>query len=123
MPAHPVLRQLAGLAPRQPPVVASHRFELRIAAAWVYIAGLRIGLARSVGTNTKALHQDSNFTVTGVQAVTPIKVGFLDLMEVCLLENDRRLAGYDPRLCRPTRIPSLARFVLAVGRLWRSPKR
>ena len=98
------------------------RFELRIAAAWVYIAGLRIGLARSVGTNTKVSHQDSNFTVTGAQAVTPIKIGFLDLMQVCLQENDRRLAGYDPRLCRPTRIPSLARFVLAVGKLWPSPK-
>ena len=98
------------------------RFELRIAAAWVYIAGLRIGLARSVGTNTKVSHQDSNFTVTGAQAVTPIKIGFLDLMQVCLQENDRRLAGYDPRLCRPTRIPSLARFVLAVGKLWPSQK-
>jgi hypothetical protein len=99
------------------------RFELRIAAAWVYIAGLRIGLARSVGTNTKVSHQDSNFTVTGAQAVTPIKIGFLDLMQVCLQENDRRLAGYDPRLCRPTRIPSLARFVLAVGKLWPGQRR
>jgi hypothetical protein len=99
------------------------RFELHIAAAWVYIAGLRIGLARSVGTNAKVSHQDSNFTVTGAQAVTPIKIGFLDLLQVCLQENDRRLAGYDPRLRRPTRIPSLARFVLAVGRLWPSRKR
>jgi hypothetical protein len=99
------------------------RFELRIVAAWVYIAGLRVGLARSVGTNTKVSHQDSNFTVTGAQAVTSIKIGFLDLMQVCLQENDRRLAGYDLRLRRPTRIPSLARFVLAVGRLWPSQRR
>ena len=75
-----------------------------------------------MGTNTKVSHQDSNFTVTGAQAVTPIKIGFLDLLQVCLQENDRRLAGYDPRLRRPTRIPSLARFVLAVGKLWPSPK-
>ena len=99
------------------------RFELRVAAAWIYITGLRIGLARSVGTNTKVSHQDSNFTVTGAQAVSSVKIGFLDLMQVCLQENDRRLAGYDPRLRRPTRIPSLARFVLAVGRLWPSQKR
>ena len=39
-------------------------------------------------------------------------------MQICLQENDRRLAGYDPRLCRPTRVPALARFVLAVGKLW-----
>ena len=53
MPPHPVLRQLAGVAPCQPPVwwprlCPGHLVELRIAAAyWVYIAGLRIGLARS----------------------------------------------------------------------------
>jgi hypothetical protein len=68
-------------------------------------------------------HQDSNFTVTGAQAATSVKSGFLDLMHAYLRENDRRLAGHDPRLCRPTRIPSLARFVLVVGRLWPSPKR
>ena len=61
--------------------------------------------------------------MTGAQAVTPIKIGFLDLMQVCLQENDRRLAGYDPRLRRPPRIPSLVRFVLAVGRLWPGQKR
>ena len=99
------------------------RFELRVAAAWVYIAGLRVGLARSVGTNRKATQQESNFTVNGAQAVTAVEIGFLDLMQICLQENDRRLAGYDPRLCRPTRVPALARFVLAVGKLWPSKKR
>ena len=46
------------------------RFELRVAAAWVYIAGLRVGLARSVGTNKEATQQEINFTVNGAQAVT-----------------------------------------------------
>ena len=77
------------------------RFELRIAAAWVYIAGLRIGLARSVGTNTKVSHQDSNFTVTGAQAVTPIKIGFLDLMQD-LPAGERPATG---RL-RPAAVPA-----------------
>jgi hypothetical protein len=99
------------------------RFELRVAAVWVYIAGLRIGLARSVGTNRTVTQQESNFTVNGAQAVTAVEIGFRDLMEVCLQENDRRLAGYDPRLSRPTRIPALARFVLAVGKLWPRKKR
>ncbi len=94
------------------------RFELRVAAAWVYIAGLRIGLARSVGTNRTASQQENNFTVNGAQAVAAVEIGFLEVMQVCLQENDRRLAGYDPRLCRPTRVPALARFVLAVGKLW-----
>jgi hypothetical protein len=99
------------------------RFELRVAAAWVYIAGLRVGLARKVGTNSTATQQESNFTVNGAQAVTAVEIGFLDLMQICLQENDRRLAGYDPRLCRPTRIPALARFALAVGKLWPGRKR
>jgi hypothetical protein len=94
------------------------RFELKVAAAWIYIAGLRVGLARSIGTDKTASQQETNFTVTGAQAVTPVRIGVLDLLQVCLQENDRRLAGYDPRLCRPTRIPGLARFVLAVGKLW-----
>jgi hypothetical protein len=99
------------------------RFELRVAATWVYIAGLRIGLAHSVGNNNKATQQETNFTVNGAQAVAAVEIGFLDLMQICLQENDRRLAGYDSRLCRPTRIPALARFVLGVGKLWPSRKR
>jgi len=99
------------------------RFELRVAAAWVYIAGLRVGLARSVGTNRKITQEESNFAVNGAQAVTSVEVGFFDLMQICLEENDRRLAGYDPRLCRPTRMPALARCVLALGKLWPGRKR
>ena len=98
------------------------RFELRVAAAWVYIAGLRVGLARSVGTNRTATQQENNFTINGAQAVTAVEIGFLYLIQICLQENDRRLSGYDPRLCRPTRVPALARFVLAIGKLWPSKK-
>jgi hypothetical protein len=38
------------------------------------------------------------------------------LMAIALQENDRRFAGYDPRLVRPTTMPRLARFILAVTR-------
>jgi hypothetical protein len=99
------------------------RFELRVAAAWLYIAGLRIGLARSVGTNRTVTQQENNFTVNGARKVAAVEIGFLGLMQICLEENDRRLAGYDPRLCRPTRVPSLARFVLAIAKLWPRRKR
>jgi hypothetical protein len=99
------------------------RFELRVAAAWVYIARLRVGLAHSVGTNTKTSQRQNNFTVNGAQAVASVEIGFLDLIRVCLQENDRRLSGYDPRLCRPTRVPALARFALAIGGLWPGKKR
>jgi hypothetical protein len=63
--------------------------------------------------------QDNNFTLNGSQAVSDIDLSPLDLMAICLTENDRRFAGYDPRLLRPTTTPALARLALRVGRLFR----
>lgn len=36
-----------------------------------------------------------------------------EFLELCLRENERRLAPYDPRLLRPQLVPSIARTVLA----------
>ena len=41
-----------------------------------------------------------------------------DLVGLCLEENDRRFAGYDGRLVRPTTVPALARFMLFITRPW-----
>jgi hypothetical protein len=38
-------------------------------------------------------------------------------MAVCLAENDRRFAGYDHRLLRPTTAPFLARMAVGAVRL------
>jgi hypothetical protein len=32
------------------------------------------------------------------------------LIDICLEEDKKRMAGYDPRLLRPTTMPKLARF-------------
>ncbi len=93
-------------------------FELRVIAVWIHIAWLQIGMARMMDAPDSATHQDSNFTINGAQAVTPVAVGFHELMQLCLMENDRRFAGYDSRLSRPTTIPALVRFVLGVGKFW-----
>jgi hypothetical protein len=92
------------------------RFELRVMRAWVFLAWERIGLARGMDGADKP---DNNFTLNGSQAVSDIDLDPLDLMAICLTENDRRFAGYDRRLLRPTTTPSLARMAVRVGRLFR----
>ena len=54
---------------------------------------------------------DSNFTLTGSKSVSDIDISIAALMGICLAENDRRFAGYDNRLLRPTTTPAIARLV------------
>ncbi|WP_428485859.1 ferritin-like domain-containing protein [Rhodopila sp.] len=88
-------------------------FELRVAAVWVFLGWERIGLARGMddGKGNAGKPQDNNFTVKGAKAVSDVDIGTRDLMELCLSENDRRFAGYDERLLRPTTMPSLVRLI------------
>jgi hypothetical protein len=53
---------------------------------------------------------DNNFTVNGSSSVSDADIKPGTLMRICLAENDRRFAGYDSRLLRPTTVPSLARL-------------
>jgi hypothetical protein len=86
-------------------------FELRVAAVWVFLGWERIGLARGMDDGKgSAKPQDNNFTVTGAKAVSDVDISVRALMELCLSENDRRFAGYDERLRRPTTMPSLTRL-------------
>jgi hypothetical protein len=55
--------------------------------------------------------QDNNFTLTGSKAVAEIDVAPAQLLDLCLAENERRMAAYDPRLLRPQFMPLLVRFV------------
>ena len=87
-------------------------FELRIAAVWGYIVWERLVLARNLGNQAHGAGQDTNFTATSVKSMTASDIQSRDLMMICLEENDRRFAGYDGRLVRPTLIPRLVRFVL-----------
>ena len=88
-------------------------FELRVAAVWVFLVWERIGIARGVnGDGTEARPQDRKFTITGSQAVSNTDISAGELMALCLAENDRRFAGYDARLARPTTMPWLTRLAL-----------
>ena len=105
--------------------LASHRrampfwrrpwFELRVAAAWVFLGWERVGLARGMDDGPDkpgGKPQDNNFTVSGTKAVSDVDIGTRELMLLCLSENDRRFAGYDNRLRRPTTMPSLVRLAV-----------
>jgi hypothetical protein len=80
-------------------------FELKVLAVWAFLIYERMGIASDV-TNGQ---QDNNFTMNGAQQLgADIDVG--QLIDVCLRENDRRLAPYDPRLKRPRFVPFMARL-------------
>ena len=78
-------------------------FELKVMAVWIFLAWERMGMAKDVGTA-----EEANFTVAGGEAVAEIDVP--GLMDLCLSENDRRLAAYDPRLVRPNFFPAIVRL-------------
>jgi hypothetical protein len=95
-------------------------FWARVAAVWVFLVWERIGLARGVGASQAELPQDNNFTLTGGKAVADVDLSIAALIDICLEENDRRLAGYDPRLLRPKVMPCLVRLI---RRFVRAPRR
>ena len=97
-------------------------FELRVVAVWMSIAWERVVLARSMDAKGDKARLDSSFTASSAGAVSPVEIQFRDLMTLCLAENDRRFAGYDSRLLRPTTIPALARFALFVTKPWTRKK-
>jgi hypothetical protein len=90
-------------------------FSVKIAGVWAFLVWERIGLARGFGGagdgEEGMAPQDNNFTLTGSKSVSAADLSLGALIDVCLEENDRRLAGYDPRLLRPTVIPRLLRLV------------
>ena len=94
------------------------RFEVRVARAWIFLGWERVGLARDLDGGDKPA-PDNNFTLTGSKAVSDVDLSPLALMAICLSENDRRFAGYDSRLLRPTTTPALARLAVRLGRLFR----
>ena len=82
-------------------------FELRVFAVWIFLFWERLAIAQRFDGNKP---EDNNFAVSGSKAVSDVDVSTSELMDLCLAENERRFAGYDDRLLRPTTMPSLVRF-------------
>ena len=75
-----------------------------------------IELAKGMGENSKA--KENNFTLQGSKELG-VEVSFGELARICLVENDARLAPYDPRLLRPRMVSGAIRLVL---RFMKGPK-
>ncbi len=88
-------------------------FELKVWRVWGFLLWERLGIAKDVDGLEGA---DANFTMTGSAAISQ-EMDLPLLLEICLEEDKRRMAGYDERLRRPTTMPFLGRIGLAVLRL------
>jgi len=87
-------------------------FAAKIMAVWIFLVWERLGIARGIGRGEAAAEaQDNNFTLTGSKSVGAGNLSVGALIDVCLEENERRLAGYDHRLLRPNLVPRLMRII------------
>ena len=82
-------------------------FFFKTLGVWVALIRDRVAIARGIDADGSA--QDMNFPAN-VSGSVGGGVSVRALIDLCLIENDRRMAGYDARLLRPTTVPLLARL-------------
>jgi hypothetical protein len=99
---------------RNLPVWRRFFFAAKIVSVWALLIWERIGFARGLEGDGEAqpgsTTQDNNFVFTGSRAIGSGNVSAAAVIDICLSENERRFAGYDPRLLRPRLMPRLMRF-------------
>ncbi len=83
-------------------------FFCKVASVWAALIRDRIALARGIDADGHA--QDMNFPANVGDSVGG-GVSARALIDLCLVENDRRMAGYDARLLRPKTVPAIARLI------------
>jgi len=85
-------------------------FALKVARVWLFLIRERIGLAKGIDVKADGAAQDANFPMNAAGSLgQTLSAG--SMIDLCLAENERRMAGYDARLVRPTTVPALARLV------------
>ncbi len=82
-------------------------FLAKTVSVWIALVVDRISIARGIESDGTA--NDMNFPANVGESVGG-GVSMRALVDLCLVENERRMAGYDPRLLRPTTVPMLARL-------------
>jgi hypothetical protein len=92
------------------------RPAFRLRCAWIILKQVasRVKTARSMGKpQPGGAGSSENFTLTAHQDLGA-EVTLHRLLELCLTENERRMAEYDSRLRRPRLVPGIARFLFRV---------
>ncbi|MGO4326045.1 ferritin-like domain-containing protein [Cupriavidus sp. 2TAF22] len=82
-------------------------YMLKVLRVWLFLIKERIGMARSIEADGSA--KDANFPMNSSAALGNT-MSAREMIELCLSENEKRMAGYDPRLLRPETVPRLARL-------------
>lgn len=90
------------------------KFEAKLWAVHVFLIYERLGLIKDVDVDGQEYYEDNNFTINGVAELGKEKTSIKDFLNLCLSEDDRRFAGYDRRLVRPTTAPFLAKLLLRI---------
>jgi hypothetical protein len=83
-------------------------FRLRCARIILKKVMARARTARTMRGRSGA--GDENFTLTAREEIG-VPITLRRLVGLCLEENDRRMAAYDPRLLRPRLVPGIARII------------
>lgn len=89
------------------------RPAFRLGCAWIILKQVasRVRTARALGKpQADAGGSSENFTLTAHQDLGAA-VTLHRLLELCLTENERRMAEYDARLRRPRLVPGIARVL------------
>jgi hypothetical protein len=92
------------------------RPAFRLRCAWIILRQVasRVKTARSMGKPQPAgAGPSENFTLTAHQELGT-EITLRRLLELCLAENERRMAEYDARLKRPRLVPGIARLLCRV---------
>lgn len=92
------------------------RAAFRLRCAWIIVKQVasRVKTARNMGKpQPEAAGSGENFTLTAHQELGT-EVTLHRVLELCLTENERRMAKYDSRLQRPRLVPAIARILSRV---------
>jgi len=95
------------------PRFAGRRFAALATRAWKRMRFAKGGVASKAGEGSQLGKNNSQMTVEGRRFVAggePLTIK--SFMKLCLAENDRRMARYDPRLVRPRAMPRLVRAAI-----------